>query len=133
MVYFQPFQFQSAHPFNIAIGYLNYLKKESAIHKYWAFLLAAFVFYIKAYAAILAGALTISFLAIVIFRNRNIRQIVRDGAVLLGMMILFWVLMFHQFTGFVNYCIGMIHLAGDNSAAAALYPKNDWLLLLPFL
>lgn len=118
---------------NIAVGYLNYLKDERPIHKYLGFLLAAFAFYVKAYVAILAGALTVSFLVLVIVRNRNIRRILADGAVLLGMMILFWVLMFHQFSGFISYCIGMIHLAGDNSAAAALYPKNNWLLLVPFL
>lgn len=118
---------------NIAVGYLNYLTNERPAHKYWTFLLAAFVFYVKAYAAILAGAMTVSFLVIVFFRNRDIRKTVTDAVVLLGMMLLFWVLMFHQITGFIDYCIGMIHLAGDNSAAAALYPKNNWMLLVPFL
>lgn len=118
---------------NISVGYLNYLKNDKPIHKYWAFLLAAFAFYVRAYVAILAGALTVSFLVIYFFRNRNIRQTVTDAAILLGMMLLFWLLMFHQFSGFVNYCIGMVHLAGDNSAGAALHPKNNWLLLIPFL
>lgn len=118
---------------NISVAFLLFLNDKKQVPKYWGLLLTAFAFYIKAYVAILAGTLTFSLLAINFFWNKNYKQTFIDLAVLLGSMLLLWVFIYKQLGGFVNYCIGMIHLAGDNSAAAAYYPHNNWWLITPFL
>ncbi|HET6558237.1 MAG TPA: hypothetical protein VFG54_13040 [Prolixibacteraceae bacterium] len=118
---------------NISVAYLNFLNSEKPVYKYIGFVLTAFAFYVKAYVAILAGMLTFSFLVIVFLRKRNIKQGIIDLSALLASMLFFWLLMYHQLSGFFNYCLGMIHLAGDNSAGAALHPNNNWLLIIPFL
>lgn len=118
---------------NVLVSYLNFLKDEKPIYKYNGFILTAFAFYVKAFVAILSGMLTFSFLLILFLRKRNIKQSLIDLLVLLGAMLFLWLLMYHQLSGFINYCLGMIHLAGDNSAGAALHPTNNWLLIIPFL
>ncbi len=118
---------------NISVAFLLYLNDKKQAPKYFGLVLTAFAFYIKAYVAIVAGTLTFSLLAINFFWNRNYKQTFIDAAVLLGSMLLIWISIYRQLSGFVNYCIGMIHLAGDNSAAAAYYPHNNWWLITPFL
>lgn len=118
---------------NISVSYLNFLNEEKPYHKYTGFVLTAFAFYVKAYIAILSGVITFSFLVILFFRNRQIKQGILDILAIIGAMMFFWLLMYHQLTGFINYCVGMVHLAGDNSAGAALHPNNNWLLIIPFL
>lgn len=118
---------------NISAAYLLSLNRQKQTPKYLGFLLTAFAFYIKAYVAILAGTLTFSFFVINYCLNINYKKIFIDAFVLLGAMLLFWILIFKQLGGFINYCIGMIHLAGDNSAAAAFHPQNNWWFIIPFL
>jgi hypothetical protein len=118
---------------NISVAFLLFLNDKKQAPKYFGLVLTALAFYVKAYVAIVAGTLTVSLLAINFFWNKNYKQTFIDAAVLLGSMLLIWVLIYKQLGGFINYCIGMIHLAGDNSAAAAYYPHNNWWLITPFL
>lgn len=118
---------------NISVAYLLYFRNEKQFLKYWGLVLTAFAFYVKAYVAIISGTLTFSLLVINLLRYKNYKQTLIDLSFLLGSMLLFWYLMYSQLGGFVNYCIGMIHLAGDNSAAAAYFPNNNWWLIVPFL
>ena len=118
---------------NISIAYLLFLRNETQLPKFWGIVLTAFAFYVKAYVAIISGTLTFSILAIHLFQHKNYKQTLVDLSVLLGTMLLFWFLMYRQLGGFINYCIGMTHLAGDNSAAAAFHPTNNWWLVVPFL
>ncbi len=118
---------------NVAIAYLLFLKEGKPVNKYWGLLLTAFAFYVKAWVAIITGTLTFSVLAIVFFRDKNYKQVFIDLAVLLASMYLLWIVMYGSLLGFVDYCVGMFHLAGDNSAAAAYHPQNNWLLVAPFL
>lgn len=118
---------------NISVAYLLFLRNGKQLPKYWGLALTAFAFYVKAYVAIIAGTLTFSLLAINFFRNKQYKQTLVDTAILLGTMLLIWVLLYGKLSGFINYCIGMVHLAGDNSAAAAFHPNNNWWLVIPFL
>lgn len=118
---------------NISVAFLLFLNDKKQGPKYLGLVLTAFAFYIKAYVAIIAGTLTASLFLINFFWNKNYKQTFIDAAVLLGSMLLIWVLIHKQLGGFINYCIGMIHLAGDNSAAAAYHPHNNWWLITPFL
>jgi hypothetical protein len=118
---------------NISVAFLLFLNDKKQFPKYFGLILTAFAFYIKAYVAILSGTLTFSLLAINFFWNKNYKQTVIDALVLLGSMLLIWIFIYKQLGGFINYFIGMIHLAGDNSAAAAYYPDNNWWLITPFL
>ncbi len=118
---------------NISAAYLLYLKNEKPLPKFWGFALTAFAFYVKAYVAIIAGTLTFSLLAIDFLRHKNYKRSLADSFVVLATMLLFWMLLYRKPSGFVNYCIGMVHLAGDNSAAAAFHPNNNWLQVIPFL
>ena len=118
---------------NISVAFLLFLNDKEQAPKYFGLILTAFAFYIKANVAIIAGTLTFSLLAINFFWNKNYKQTFIDAAVLLGSMLLLWMLIYKQLGGFINYCIGMIHLAGDNSAAAAYYPNNNWWLIAPAL
>lgn len=118
---------------NVSIAYLLFLKNEKPANKYWGFLLTAFAFYVKAWVAIITGTLSFSLVLLVFFRNKNYKQVLVDAGILLSAMYLFWIVMYGSLFGFVDYCIGMFHLAGDNSAAAAYHPKNNWLLIAPLL
>jgi hypothetical protein len=118
---------------NVSMAYLLFLKDDKPANKYWGLLLAAFAFYVKAWVAIITGTLSFSLLAICFFRNKNYKQILIDLVVLLASMYVLWIVMYGSFPGFIDYCVGMFHLAGDNSAAAAYHPRNNWLLAAPFL
>ena len=118
---------------NVTIAYLLFLKNGKPVNKYIGLLLTAFAFYVKVWLAIITGTLTFSLLVIVFFRNKNYRQLVIDAGVLLVLVYLFWIAIYGSLSGFVDHCIGMFYLAGDNSAAAAYHPRNNWLLAAPFL
>lgn len=118
---------------NVSIAYLLFLKDGKPVNKYWGFLLTAFAFYVKAWVAIITGTLSFSVVAIIFLRNKNYKQVLIDFAVLPGLMYFIWIVMYGSMTGFIDYCIGMFHLAGDNSAAAAYHPQNNWLLIAPLL
>tara|TARA_B110000285_G_C15125827_1_gene620188 strand:- start:427 stop:2268 length:1842 start_codon:yes stop_codon:yes gene_type:complete len=56
-----------------------------------------------------------------------------DILAIIGIILLFWLTMYGTFSGFINYVIGMVNLAGDNSSAASYYPYNNWWILSLFL
>jgi hypothetical protein len=118
---------------NVLLAYLLDFKSANNRYKYWGFLLTSTAFYVKAYVAIISGAFTVSFLVIQLIRNRDFRYFFYSCFIVIASMIAFWVIMFRNVSGFLWYCIGIMHLAGDNSAAAAYNPANNWLLLVPSL
>jgi len=118
---------------NVSVACLLFLKNGKLSYKYWGILLTAFAFYVKAWVAIITGTLTVSMLVISFIRNKNYKQLLLDLAVLLGTMYLLWIVMYGSLSGFFGYCTGMFHLAGDNSAAAAYHPDNNWWLVVPLV
>lgn len=117
---------------NILLLYCNYFSSKKRLFKYIAFFLTAFSLYVKAYVAIVSGLFFFSFVLYWLFTLKSIKQALMDCTCLLGLMLILWILMYGTLSGFPDYCWGMIHLAQDNSSAAAYYPHNDWPLLILF-
>lgn len=111
----------------VILLYLNYYQYRLSWIKIGAFILTAIAFYVKAYIAILTGAMFISFLIYEYIKYRKFRSSLNDALTMLGFILLTWTLMYKTLTGFIHYFWGILNLAQDNSAAAALYPQNNWL------
>jgi hypothetical protein len=118
---------------NILLLYCNFYDSNKIVYKLLGFLLTAFVFYIKAYAAIISGVLFFSFIIYYLYQTKSIKQLIVDCLSLSGFIIIFWILMYGTFNGLIGYIWGMFHLAIDNSSAVAYYPYNNWLILTLFL
>jgi hypothetical protein len=118
---------------NILLLYCNYYLSNKRALKFLAFFITAFAFYVKAYVAIISGMLFIPFVFYYLATTQNKKQFLLDTFSLLGFILLFWILMYGTFNGFVNYLLGMYNLALDNSSAAAYYPHNNWMVLSFFL
>lgn len=118
---------------NIVIAGLIYLETGKGSFKLAGFILSAFAFYLNAYSAILAGIIMLCFLLINLFRKRDLLLFFRDSFIILGLIFAGWILIFRNSGGFINYFIGIINLAGDNSSAVSYYPDNNWLLLAVFI
>lgn len=94
-----------------------------------ALFLTGFAFYVKAYVAIISGTFLFSFLIYQGLRSKEIRKSLIDALVLCGIIFGFWLLMFGSPKGLFRFFWGMLHLAQDNSSAAAYYPQNNWFYL----
>lgn len=114
---------------NVILLYINYYEHRKSYFKFAAFLLTALAFFVKAYIAILTGTIFISLLIYELVKHHDIRKTIIDGMCMLGLMLLFQIALYGTPEGFFHYLWGMLHLAQDNSAAAALYPFNNWILL----
>lgn len=114
---------------NLILLYCNAYPREIIKLRYIAYFLTAFAFYVKAYVAIMSGLLFVSFIAYNLYRDKNIKTFLFDCLTLLGLILLFWLVMYGTFKGFFKYFWGMLHLAQDNSSAAAFYPYNNWLVI----
>lgn len=117
----------------VLIGYLNFIHSKKLHYKLVAIVIACLAFYVKANLAIIAGVISLSFLILEYFVFKEWRKTLTT--VLLGsfFLVIIWLIMYQSFGGFGHYIVGMIHLSQDNSAAAALYPRNNWVLLSIFL
>ncbi len=117
----------------VLIAYLNYLNHKKIHFKFIAIIIACLAFYVKANLAIIAGVISLSFLILEYSAFKDWRKTLTT--ILLGsFFILFiWIIMYQSFGGFGHFIVGIIHLSQDNSAAAALYPHNNWVLLSIFL
>lgn len=114
---------------NLILLYCNAYPRDKRKLRYLAYLLTAFAFYVKAYVGIMSGVLFVSFISYNLFRYKRFKTFLFDGLLLLGLILLFWLVMYGTFNGFLKYIWGMVHLAQDNSSAAAYYPYNNWLVL----
>jgi hypothetical protein len=114
---------------NIILLYCNSYQSNKKIFKLIAFIITALVFYVKAYVAITSGFLFASFEILLFAKSKKIKTAIIDSLLLLFFILLFWMAMYHSFSGFPDYIIGIIQLAQDNSSAAAYYPYNNWVLL----
>ena len=114
---------------NLLILYCNYYQKPHFIFKLAALLLTAFAFYVKAYVAIVSGTFLFSFLVYQVFIEKQVKRSLIDGIVFCAFALGFWLFMYGTPKGVVQYVWGMMHLAQDNSSAAAYYPENNWFFL----
>jgi hypothetical protein len=124
--------FNSLILLNILFLYCNYFNSKNKVFKYIAFFLTALALFIKAYIAIVSGLFFFSFVIYWFYKLKNGRQLLIDCFCLSGLMLTIWLAMYGTVAGFGKYIWGMIHLAQDNSSAAAYYPYNNWLILVLF-
>lgn len=119
---------------NVVLLYCNYfIYKRNGI-KVFAFVITAFAFYIKSYLAILSGLICASFvLYSFVFCHRKLKTLLQDIGSIVGALLILWLIIFGNLSGFPRYVAGMFHLAQDNSSAASYYPQNNWLQLGIFL
>jgi len=118
---------------NISICYLIHYQNKQSFYKYAGFLLTAFAFYVKVHVAVIAATITFSFFILEWISHKRIMIALKDAGIIFTLFLLLWVIIFRSFQGFFSYATGMLHLAADNSAAASLYPENNWILLTLFL
>jgi hypothetical protein len=111
---------------------LNYHKNR---HQSWmiaAFLLSAIAFYIKAYAGILCLSILVPFIMLltieVLLKKEKPWRLVYALLFPSGIVVT-WLSLYGTLHGLPRFIKGMQQLASDNSAAAALYPDNLWVLL----
>ncbi|MCH2044059.1 MAG: hypothetical protein MK212_07935 [Saprospiraceae bacterium] len=114
---------------NLILLYCNAFLSEKQRLRFLAYFLTAFAFYVKAYVAILAGLISISYIGYQIYADKKLKKACLDIVCLLGFILAFWMLMYGSLDGFVNYIWGIAELAQDNSSAAAYYPENNWWVL----
>jgi hypothetical protein len=117
----------------ILTGYLNYFSSRQVWYKYSGIILTVFALYVKAYAGILASMITFTFLIYEFIISKNWKDTIRTLFFGIAVFFLLWLALFHNFEGVFKFLIGMFNLAQDNSAAAAYYPINNWILLAGFL
>ncbi len=109
--------------------YVNAHRHKKEYFILMALLLTAIAFYIKAYIAILSGIIWLSYLIHQSLEYKNYKKLILQSSLLASLIGLTWLIMYQSFGGFFRYIFGMIQLAQDNSAAAAYYPDNNWLML----
>ncbi len=106
-----------------------YYKTQKVFYKIVLFLLSAVAFYVKSYVAVLSGTLVVALLLYELFTVKSVKRFfVESSAVLLAIFCI-WILLYQSPNGFFRYVVGVSQLIGDNSAAAAFYPENNWAAL----
>jgi hypothetical protein len=128
--------------FSILFAFIVAFETNSVISKYLAFILIAFCFYFKTYTAIIALGMGLAYLIYTLIQTKNIKHFFTDIAILFGIIILTFVLLFQKLDGFISFLLGIINLSVDNSSACSFYPENNWwyiifsmliAVLLPFI
>ncbi|MFZ4546437.1 MAG: hypothetical protein ACOYN4_03340 [Bacteroidales bacterium] len=116
----------------IALCYLNFFERRNVTWLIPALILTAIAVYIKAFVGIVGFLITLSFAGIMIYRS--IIGLESKYRLLLFLIVpfcilLIWIVLYGNLDGIAGYFKGMSELAGDNSAAVAVYPNNNWWLI----
>jgi hypothetical protein len=119
--------------FNVMLAYMLYFHSRLNTDKFIGLLLTAFAIYVKAYVGIVSLAISGGFWIYFLIKEKNFKKSISELAVGFVMLILLWLIMFGSFKHFINFFVGLLQLAQDNSAAAAYYPENNWWYLSIFL
>ncbi|MEX1000550.1 MAG: hypothetical protein WDZ35_00395 [Crocinitomicaceae bacterium] len=117
---------------NILLLLCNFYSHQKWGFKLLAFFLVAFSFYVKSYVGILSGMIAFSFIIYRFVVERSWKELAINVGSLFAFLLLFWGLLFKDFSGFFRAFYGLIQLAGDNSSAVAYYPVNNWWFLAVF-
>jgi hypothetical protein len=113
----------------IILCYLNFFERRNVIWLIPAFFITPVALYIKAFVGIVSMIVTLSFAGIMIYRT--ITGLESRYRLLMFLIIPFtfllvWLGLYGDLDGIAGYFKGMLQLAGDNSAAVAVYPSNNW-------
>lgn len=129
----------------IAVTACGVLLHSETGKRRWLVIAAFFAvlgFYVKAYIGIMAlvNLVAYAFVRFALHRNRKELLLTLLAAPVLFCVI--WLLLYHNLSGIGRFLKATIEFSRNNSAAAALYPDNNWWLLtgsillflsLPFL
>lgn len=88
-----------------------------------------FGLYIKSSIGVVSHLFLFSYILIHYFQFRDIRKPVKIVTAIVGIYFLFWVTVYGELNGSLNFLWATFQLAKDNSAAVSLYPENNWWLL----
>jgi hypothetical protein len=116
----------------VLLGYLNYLQTRQWGWLVIPVLITSVAVYIKAFVGIVCMLLGIAFILILILeylRNRKSVKIFIFIPFIPLCTMLVWLALYGEIEGITRYFKGMLELAGDNSAAVAYYPSNNWFIL----
>jgi len=116
----------------IALCYLNFFERRNVTWLIPALILTGISVYIKAFVGIVGLLITLSFAGIMVYRS--IIGLESKYRLLLFLIVpfcivLIWIVLYGNLDGIAGYFKGMLELAGDNSAAVAVYPNNNWWII----
>ncbi|NVO19301.1 MAG: hypothetical protein HXX13_06345 [Bacteroidetes bacterium] len=121
----------------VLLGYMKYLQSRQSAWLFVSFALTAFAIYVKAFVGIVCGLATLAFFCILfieVIRKESSRLHLLFSLIPVLLLISVWLIMYGSLNGLPRYFVGMIQLAGDNSAAVSYYPYNNWIYIgLSFL
>jgi len=117
----------------IIVLYLNYFIHKRYVFKITAFLLTAFIAFVKSYPGIISLVIFLSFTGFYFFREMNFRRTILDMLSILCLILVFWLALYGTLSGIVTYYYGIFQLAMNNSGASSFYPDNNWWALSVFL
>ncbi|MBI4929361.1 MAG: hypothetical protein HY841_01255 [Bacteroidetes bacterium] len=88
-----------------------------------------FGLYIKSSIGISSFLLLISYMFIYYFLYKDFKKLIKIVVSVGALYFLFWFVIYRDFHGCLKFLWATFQLAKDNSAAASVYPENNWWLL----
>lgn len=117
----------------VLLSFMVHYKSDRWIYLFMGILITSFAIYVKSYVGIITGLTSATYFIYLGASKKSILQMILPGIYLSVLYFLGWLIIFNTWDGFIDYFIGVIQLAGDNSSAASYYPWNNWWLLSVFL
>lgn len=126
-------QFNQLLIISVLLSYQRFWKSKKWVHLFAGLLLTAVAIYVKSYVGIITGVISATYFIFLGYQSKSIKAMIIPGLTLSLLYFTIWVIMFNSVNGFIDYFLGVIQLAGDNSSAAAYYPTNNWLYLIVYI
>lgn len=117
----------------VLLSYIQHSRSERWVYLFMGIFITAFSIYVKSYVGIITGVISASYFIHLGVSRRSVIEALLPGLYLVLLYFLGWLIIFNTADGFINYFVGIIQLAGDNSSAASYYPWNNWLALTLFI
>ena len=110
-----------------------YLKKNNN----WLFLFGAILAFTGLFIKSAIGIISLSIIGLTLIvsyiQTRNTRGLVKQTLIIIGTAFVVGMLIFKDFSLWLNYLWGILKLSGGFSETLSLHPKNNWILLSLFL
>ncbi len=112
-----------------ALSLLIHHERNNRIWLFVAVLSSLFGFYIKSSIGIISLLVLFSYILLYYYHYRDFKQPLLIVVGIIGFYFIIWAVIYHTLYGSVNFFVGTLQLAKDNSAASSFYPPNNWWLL----
>jgi hypothetical protein len=113
----------------VIIFSVNYLVSKKQVWLILLLIISSIAIYIKAFVGILCFSVTTALFIIILYDmifNKADWKVLLSFSLIPILLLIFWLSFYGTFSGLGRYLFGMMQLAGDNSAAVAYYPDNNW-------